>query len=154
MKGISTILATILVVIIVVALISLTYTFAINLFGTASKGATGGVEQTTIRLDKAVAFAIDPICEWNSTDSKYQLKFALRHLGATYNINKTEISVFWGRNNDFSITESSWPISTLLKPGETISIVAENKTEISSGTKDVTVLAPAAPITKTNVNCP
>lgn len=152
MKGISTILATILIVIIVVALVSLTYTFAMNLFSTASRGTTSGVEQTTIRLDKAVAFAIDPDCEWSSSDSNYQLKFAIRHLGATYSINRTEISVFWGRD-EFTITEDSWPFDELLNPGEVKSIVATNKTEISSGTKDVTVSAPAASITKTNVKC-
>jgi FlaG/FlaF family flagellin (archaellin) len=37
MKGISTILATIMIVIIVVALVSLTYSFAVSLFGTSTK---------------------------------------------------------------------------------------------------------------------
>jgi FlaG/FlaF family flagellin (archaellin) len=150
MKGISTILATILIVIIVVALVSLTYTFAIGLFGTASSGATSGVEQTTIRIDKGVAFVTDPTCTNGATT---KLSFTLRHLGATYPINQTEVSVFFG-NDKFTIESGSWALGTLLQPGSTVSVVADNTTPITSGRSDmVTVSAPAASITKNNVKC-
>jgi FlaG/FlaF family flagellin (archaellin) len=151
MKGISTILATILIVIIVVALVSLTYTFAIGLFGTASTAATGGVEETTKRIDKGVAFVTTPICSYSAPT--YSLSFTIRHLGATYKINQTEVSVFFG-NDKFTITTGTWSIGTLLEPGSTISIIAQNSSAMSSRTDTVTVSAPAASITKTNVICP
>ena len=54
MKGISTILAMILIVIIVVALIGLTYTFAVSLFTTTTVGATEQTQQVTEQMQKSV----------------------------------------------------------------------------------------------------
>jgi FlaG/FlaF family flagellin (archaellin) len=77
MKGISTILATILIVIIVVALVSLTYTFAVGLFSTASHGATTGTTEVTTRLGKTVTFAASS-CIGPTNDV---VKFTLQHTG-------------------------------------------------------------------------
>jgi FlaG/FlaF family flagellin (archaellin) len=76
MKGISTILATILIVIIVVALVSLTYTFAVGLFSTASHGATTGTTEVTTRLGKTVTFAAS-----SCTGATDIVKFTLQHTG-------------------------------------------------------------------------
>jgi FlaG/FlaF family flagellin (archaellin) len=61
MKGISTIVATIMIVIIAVALVSLTYTFAVSLFGTSTKPIETGVTETTKKIDQRVSFVVDPI---------------------------------------------------------------------------------------------
>jgi len=65
MKGISTILAMILIVIIVVALIGLTYTFAVGLFATTTEGATEQTETVTEAMQKSVNI-VSGRC--NSTD--------------------------------------------------------------------------------------
>ena len=77
MKGISTILATILIVIIVVALVSLTYTFAVGLFSTSARGATSGTEALTKRLQQSVEF-VGASCISTRTP---QIKFSIRHSG-------------------------------------------------------------------------
>jgi len=89
MKGISTILAMILIVIIVVALIGLTYTFAVGLFSTTSGTATSQVTATTTRLDKQVSFIGTVTC-LNNTVAPYNnwtITFTIRHNGATHTIN-------------------------------------------------------------------
>ena len=147
MKGISTILATILIVIIVVALVSLTYTFAIGLFGTSSRGATGGVEQTTMRMDKAVAFVTDPTCSGTGV-----ISFTIRHLGATYDINQTEISVLFGQKQE-TIDTNSWALSKLLNAGKTQFVNTTADSSIVGQTAEITVSAPAASIYKMSVKC-
>jgi len=54
MKGISTILATILLVIIVVSIVGLTYTFATSIFGVTTTAATSQTTQIVSRLGKQV----------------------------------------------------------------------------------------------------
>lgn len=141
MKGISTILATILIVIIVVALVSLTYTFAVGLFGTATTGAQQGVTATTIRLDKAVSIVGSPIC--TKVGANYQVALTIRHLGATYNITSSEISAFLGgASGSFG---ASWTGGDLA-PGGTKTLTWTNSTSVtysSTGTT-FTVSAPAA----------
>ena len=77
MKGISTILATVLIVIIVVALVSLTYTFAVGLFTTSARGATSGTEALTKRLQQSVEF-VGASCTVGGSDN---VKFTIRHSG-------------------------------------------------------------------------
>jgi archaellum component FlaF (FlaF/FlaG flagellin family) len=57
MKGISTILAMILIVIIVVALIGMTYTFAVGLFSTTANATQQQTNQVTSNMGKTVAIA-------------------------------------------------------------------------------------------------
>jgi FlaG/FlaF family flagellin (archaellin) len=149
MKGISTILATILIVIIVVALVSLTYTFAISLFGASTKPVETGVSSTTQKIDKRVIFVVDPSCAKIGND--WQISFSIRHDGATYNITSSEISVYYGNDP----TTFSWSPSGDMSPGSTKTITATNQTGASWGStsRDVTVSAPANPISK-SVTCP
>jgi len=146
MKGISTILATILIVIIVVALVSLTYTFAIGLFSTASAGAEKGVTATTIRMDKAISIVGTPTCTSGAT---YTIKFVIAHLGTTYNISSSEVSAIFGGATGLI---TGFPTPGGLSPG-TMSpqLTWTNNTPVtytSMGT-DFTVHAPAADATKT-----
>ena len=90
MKGISTILAMILIVIIVVALIGLTYTFAVGLFGTATTGATEQTAAVTTRLQKTVAIVASS-CEDGTTED--YVSFTLKHTG-TIAIENGELSAF------------------------------------------------------------
>lgn len=148
MKGVSTILATILIVIIVVALISLTYTFAIGLVGTSTRGAERSVSDVTIRLDKRISFVNDPVCD--HTNSNWIISFSIRHDGATYNISSNEIAAFFGNDP----TTLSWPGGDM-KPGEAKAITATNSTAINWGgeTRSFAISAPAGSISRT-VICP
>jgi len=149
MKGISTILATILIVIIVVALVSLTYTFAVGLFSTAAGGAEKGVVTTTQRLDKSVSIVGDAVCTKPASNS-YQIVFTIRHLGATYNITSNEVSAFLGGGSG---TISGF--STDLTPGGTKTLIWTNNTMVSWSTTGTTftVSAPAADASKTLTTC-
>jgi len=148
MKGISTILATILIVIIVVALVSLTYTFAIGLFGTAARGAEAGVTATTIRLDKAVAFVTDPACTYSAPI--WTVTFTIRHTGATYNISYNEIAAYFGTDG----TTTDFTIGSMAA-GTTKTIRATNTTGAAWGgaTRSFVVSAPAGEVSK-SVTCP
>lgn len=150
MKGISTILATILIVIIVVALVSLTYTFAIGIFGTTTRGAEAGVTATTIRLDKAVAFVTDPACVNNTAQSKWTITFTIRHTGATHAINYDEIAAYFGTDE----TETDFTTGTIT-PGTPKTIVATSKIGAAWGgaTRSFTVSAPAGEVSK-SITCP
>jgi len=151
MKGISTILAMILIVIIVVALIGLTYTFAVGLFSTTTAGATEQTAAVTKRLDQSVTFLTDPTCT-NYTSDSWVIKFTIKHTGATYNIESDEIDALVG-NDPFVING----FGTTMAPGETKYLnITNNKTETNidwSGTQTLTISVPATPVTKT-VNCP
>jgi len=149
MKGISTILATILIVIIVVALVSLTYTFAVGLFSTAAGGAEKGVVTTTQRLDKSVSIVGTPVCT-KPVSNSYQIVFTIRHLGATYNITSTEASAFLGGGSGIISG-----FSTDLAPGGTKTLTWTNNSLVtwsSTGTT-FTVSAPAADASKTLTTC-
>jgi FlaG/FlaF family flagellin (archaellin) len=148
MKGISTILATILIVIIVVALVSLTYTFAVGLFTTASTGAEKGVQATTIRLDKSVSIVGTPTCTLSS--STYTVSFTIRHIGSTYNMTESEVSAFLGGGSG---TFSSF--GTQLAPGGTKTLSWTNSSAVIWSTTGTTftVSAPAADASKTLTTC-
>jgi FlaG/FlaF family flagellin (archaellin) len=91
MKGISTILAMILIVIIVVALIGLTYTFAVGLFSTTTGGATQQTTAVTQRLQKS-ATIVSASCGSLSGSSR-NFKFTIKNTG-TLPIKDTEQAVF------------------------------------------------------------
>jgi FlaG/FlaF family flagellin (archaellin) len=147
MKGISTIVATILIVIIVVALVSLTYTFATGLLSTTTKSAETGVTTTTMRMDQRASFATDPICK-NVTNG-WNITFSLRHDGATYKIKADEINAFFG-SDELNITDLAE-----LVPGKVKTFTGQNKTPVdwSDKTDSFTASVPASPISKT-ITCP
>jgi hypothetical protein len=148
-KGISTILATILIVIIVVAMISLTYTFATNLFGSATKPAETRIDSTTQKIDKRVSFVVDPSCSSLSSNS-WQVSFSLRHEGATYSIKPTEITAIF--NNAQADISGSW-IGGDMAPGSVKSLSFANSTPIIAGkTYTLTISAPSNPISE-QVTC-
>ena len=90
MKGISTILAMILIVIIVVALIGLTYTFAVGLFSTTTSGATQQTSAVTERLQKS-ATIVSASCASGTTERNFTI--TIKNTG-TLKILSTEMAVF------------------------------------------------------------
>ena len=87
MKGISTILAMILIVIIVVALIGLTYTFAIGLFQTTTEGASSTTTDITERMQKSAVIS-SATC-----DASDNIDFTIRATGSG-DIDAAEIYAF------------------------------------------------------------
>jgi len=147
MKGISTILAMILIVIIVVALIGLTYTFAVGLFTTTTTGATGQTETVTKRLDQSVSFITDPTC--TNTSDTWTISFTIRHSGAIYDITSADIDVLVDNDQITTINGFTDPMT----PGETEYLSVSNESTVDwSGTKTLTVSVPAAPVSK-SVTC-
>lgn len=88
----------ILIVIIVVALIGLTYTFAANLFSTTTETATSSVTTTTKNMDKTVQIIGVPTCGVIAGQG-ITTTFTIKHGGATFAINterKPELTVMFG----------------------------------------------------------
>jgi hypothetical protein len=86
MKGISEILAMILIVIIVVALIGMTYTFATGLFSTTSNATQAQTNQVTSNMGKTVSIVAS-----SCTAGSY--KFSIRNTGPN-TIKGTELAAF------------------------------------------------------------
>lgn len=152
MKGISTILAMILIVIIVVALIGLTYTFAVGLFSTTSGTATSQVTTTTTRLDKQVSFIGTVTCK-NSTVAadNWTVTFTLRHNGATWDINdavQNELTAILDSNviadsQTWYTTGSGTLGTTPIKPGELKTFSLWYGASAFTGSHTLTISAPA-----------
>jgi FlaG/FlaF family flagellin (archaellin) len=152
MKGISTILAMILIVIIVVALIGLTYTFAVGLFSTTSGTATNQVTTTTTRLDKQVSFIGTVTCGNYSGVSNWVIQFTLRHNGATHDINDATQNELTAILDSNVIADASTKLvggaTTLgtekISPGalKTFNLTYTN-TSAFTGTHTLTISAPA-----------
>jgi FlaG/FlaF family flagellin (archaellin) len=154
MKGISTILAMILIVIIVVALIGLTYTFAVGLFSTTTGTATNQVTTTTTRLDKQVSFIGTVTCgNYSGNSNSWVIQFTIRHNGASNYINdatsQNELTAILDSSViDDSKTKLVGGTTTLgtqlIKPGE---LKAFNLTYANTsafiGTHTLTLSAPA-----------
>jgi FlaG/FlaF family flagellin (archaellin) len=154
MKGISTILAMILIVIIVVALIGLTYTFAVGLFSTTSGTATNQVTTTTTRLDKQVSFIGTVTCQNNTAAAgNWTVTFTVRHNGATWNINDAVQNELTAILDSTVIPDANTKLvggaTTLgtqpIKPGElkTFSLWYQNTTGAFTGSHTLTISAPA-----------
>jgi len=148
MKGISTILATILIVIIVVALVSLTYTFAVGLFTTSAKGATAGTESLTKRLQQSVEIIGDGSC--NAVTNN--ITFSIRNSG-TVGIDVGGLSVLiQGKLISDSSTTPNITAATL-SPGQLKQFSAWTADDLVTGTSyTLTVSAPAGTADKT-VTC-
>ncbi len=148
MKGISTILATILIVIIVVALVSLTYTFAVGLFTTSAKGATAGTEALTKRLQQSVEIIGDGSC--NAVTNN--ITFSIRNSG-TENIGTGSLSVLIaGKLISDSNTVPNITAATM-SPGQLKQFSAWSGDDLTAGTDyTLTLSAPAGSVDKT-VSC-
>ena len=152
MKGISTILATIMIVIIVVALVSLTYTFAVGLVSTSTRPVETSVSETTKKIDKSVSIVGDPACSYDAATNKYSITFTIRHLGSTYNISQNEITALLGSSSG----KLQWPDTNPLMPSGTATIVYQNDMPVTwsaSGSASFIVSAPAADVSKTVSKC-
>ena len=149
MKGISTILATILIVIIVVAMVSLTYTFAIDLFGSSTKPAEIGITTTTQKIDKRISFVIDPSCTWLPSDYVWQISFSIRHEGSSSNITLNEVSAFFGNDPG---TISGWGTEPL-SPGRIKTLTVRNNSAVNWSKTDLfTVVAPGNDVSR-SITC-
>lgn len=146
MKGISTILATIMIVIIVVALVSLTYTFAVNLFGSSTQPISSSVASTNQKIDQRISFVVNPTCQ--NVSGTWTITFSIRHEGSTYVINKTDITVLF---DNTPVTTSGW--NNPMTPGSVESLTFTNSSAVDwSGSNTLVVSAPASPISAT-VTC-
>ncbi len=99
MKGISTILATILIVIIVVAIIGLTYTFSVTLFQQAAGGATNQTAATVSQTQKQATLITPVYCSGGT------LRFSLRNSGSLP-LAAGEVATFF---DDTKLTTTSSP---------------------------------------------
>jgi hypothetical protein len=146
MKGISTILAMILIVIIVVALIGMTYTFAVGLFSTTSNSATNQVDTTTTRMDKVISLVGVESCK-NTTAAKtiWNITFTAKHAGVTNLINSptaNELSALI----DSTVVDlsTSYPNlgTTVLSPGDVKTYTIKDFAT-TVGAHTLTILSPA-----------
>lgn len=99
MKGISTILAMILIVIIVVALIGLTYTFAVNLFSTTSGAASDETTALSDRMQKSV-----DVLAVTCVASTKAVTFTLKNTGLKSINTSSELSAFLANTQLTSLT--------------------------------------------------
>jgi FlaG/FlaF family flagellin (archaellin) len=144
MKGISTILATILIVIIVVALVSLTYTFAVGLFSTSAGGATAGTEALTKRLQQSVEF-VGATCSASADN----VNFTIRHSGTVAMISGDLTALV----NGAQVTTDPSIATTAMNKGDVKSFGYHSATDYTSGMDvAITVSAPAGAAVKT-VTC-
>jgi FlaG/FlaF family flagellin (archaellin) len=144
MKGISTILATILIVIIVVALVSLTYTFAVGLFTTSARGATAGTEALTKRLQQSVEF-VSASCDKTNDN----VNFTIRHSGTVAMIAGDLTALIGGSQ----VTTEPSIATTAMDSGDVKSFGYHSATDYTSGQDIIlTVSAPAGSVDRT-VTC-
>jgi len=148
MKGISTILATILIVIIVVALVSLTYTFAVGLFTTSAKGATAGTEALAKRLQQSVEIVGDGSC--NAVTNN--ITFSIRNSG-TENIGAGSLSVLIAGKLISDASTAPNITAATMSPGQLKQFSAWTEDDLTTGNSyTLTVSAPAGSVDKT-VSC-
>jgi archaellum component FlaG (FlaF/FlaG flagellin family) len=147
MKGISTILAMILIVIIVVALIGLTYTFAVSLFSTTTSGATEQTTAVTTRLQKSVAIVARDCQISGATTTFY---FTLKNTG-TLDITSTELRAFV---DGTQITSGAITFNDIPKGEVDTEINFDNETasQGTAGTHTLRISAPAGEV-DTTVTC-
>ncbi|OGI12202.1 hypothetical protein A3K64_02625 [Candidatus Micrarchaeota archaeon RBG_16_36_9] len=152
MKGLSTILAMILIVIIVVALIGLTYTFAANLFQTTTTTATSSVETTTQNMDKHVSVRGTVTCK-NTTATAliWRVSLTLRHDGSTYNINTRANELTAIVDTVSAMTYNAPKLNeTTIAPQTTITTNFEftNTSAMTSGSHTLYIESPAGEISE------
>ena len=156
MKGISTILAMILIVIITVALIGLTYTFAANLFQTTTSTATTTTTSITTNMQKSIYMnSASASCVPVVDATRLSVLFTLQNSGIQQ-IGAGEMGATFDAADIGSLTLNSTGTmisNTALQPGKTM---AFNATVLRNGktTRTLTVSAPAGDVSYTFTNCP
>jgi len=150
MKGISTILAMILIVIIVVALIGLTYTFAVGLFGTTTAGTTEEVEAVTERMQKSVSVVAARCSADTATANTNTTWFTVKNTG-TRTIARAELSAYIA--DESMVMTTDFPSGGLAK-GVAADVVGVVTQALSINTMyTLKVSAPAADVTYRIENC-
>jgi FlaG/FlaF family flagellin (archaellin) len=145
MKGISTILAMILIVIIVVALIGLTYTFAVGLFSTTTSGANEQTTAITERMQKSISIVA---ARCNSTND--YVYFTLKSTGTT-NITQVDLSAFIA-DTPVSFTLSPAPLAAGLTSNQMNASAIAAGVNLANQEYTFKVSAPAADVS-TKVTC-
>lgn len=146
MKGISTILALILIVIIVVALVGLTYTFAIGIWGTATGGAEEQVEETTERMGKSIT-VVGSSCT-NTTATNNVIKFTIKHTG-TVDIESEDLTALL---DGTQITTTPDIAAQTLSSGA-VSVEFTYTATSQQASRELTISAPAADVDEA-LTCP
>jgi FlaG/FlaF family flagellin (archaellin) len=134
MKGISEILAMVLIIIIVVALIGMTYTFATGLFSTTANVTQTQTDTVTKNMGKSVSI-IAATCKAGAITN---YTFSLRNTG-TNAIASNELAVF------VDGTKLSATVNSLPNAGGVNQTIAANDTPAQGGaaTRTLKVSAPA-----------
>jgi archaellum component FlaG (FlaF/FlaG flagellin family) len=135
MKGISTILAMILIVIIVVALIGLTYTFAVGLFSSTTQGASTQTQTVTQNMQKS-ANIIAASCG-SLSGSTRTFKFTLKNIG-TLTVAAADQTVFQDGVKVTSVTFTDLPSSQV---SDEYSFT--NITQANAGSHELKISSPA-----------
>jgi FlaG/FlaF family flagellin (archaellin) len=139
MKGISTILAMILIVIIVVALIGMTYTFAVGLFSSTAQTTEQQTQQITGNMGKSVAIVA---AKCNTTTRTYT--FSIRNTG-TSTIITSELA---------ALADSTLLTVTFgdLTVGQVREFTSSALTSLPAGSHTLKISAPAGEVQET-VTC-
>jgi len=155
MKGISTILAMILIVIIVVALIGLTYTFAVGLFSTTTIATTTSTTAVTGNMQKTVDI-VAATC-YNNTTSTI-VTYTLRNSGTLQISGQISATLDGTDISTASIVPATPSINVgnaTLNPGQ---IQGYNYTGTQVGKvyaiRTLTVITPAGSVSASLNNCP
>ena len=135
MKGISTVLAIVLIVIIVVALVGLTYTFAVTLFTTAAGGAQEQATAVTERLQKSVT-VVSASCDATLN----QVYFTIRNTG-TLGIDAADMAAFF---DDEKLTVTFTPDP--LPDGQLSDSLTATGVTFSAGSHVLRISAPAGTV--------
>ena len=157
MKGISTILAMILIVIITVALIGLTYTFASGLITTVSTGAQNQTSTITTNLQKTVYISGTPTCTNDTT--KVNVSFTIKVTGAA-GINK-ELGASIDGADMTGTTYEYWTASpttlisnSVLSPNKVQGYIMNfSKSATTYKARTITISSPAGDVSYTISSC-
>jgi FlaG/FlaF family flagellin (archaellin) len=139
MKGISEILAMILIVIIVVALIGMTYTFATGLFSSTSEVTKNQTTQITGNMGKSVSI-VAAKCMSGATGN---YTFSIRNTGSN-SIADTELAAF-ADGSKLTVTFSALPVGQIMQFNST-------NFNIGSNPHTLKVSAPAGEV-QTTLTC-
>ena len=139
MKGISTILAMILIVIIVVALIGMTYTFAVGLFSSTTQATEQQTQQITGNMGKTISIVA---AKCSTTTRTYT--FSLRNTG-TSTITSTELAAF-ADNSLLTVTFADLTI------GQVREFTSGALASLPAGTHTLRVSSPAGEVQE-SVTC-
>jgi len=152
MKGISTILAMILIVIIVVALIGLTYTFAVGLFQTTTTATTTATASVTTNIQKSVYIPYNGASCKSKDVNNLWVNFTIQNSGTLTIIPGELGAIFDGADISLLAINASGAnnITTMsLVPGKIATLGATIPKVTGRTTRTLTVSAPAGDVSYT-----